>query len=84
MKMGGLHFLPTVFAVYHVRFLPFAIVASNELLRYLVSVLSSIFLFNGFLSSSWCWQPTKAIAQALLSPHFLAKIRPSAAVKDQR
>ena len=34
---------PTVFVVYHVRFLPLAIVASNELLRYLVSVLSSIF-----------------------------------------
>ncbi|KAF8551818.1 hypothetical protein OG21DRAFT_223251 [Imleria badia] len=82
-KKGSVYF-PTIFAVCHVRFLPLAIVASNELLRYLVSVLSSIFLFNGFSPFSWFWQPTKAIAQAFPSPYFLVKIRHSTAVKDQR
>lgn len=47
-KKRVVYIFPTVFAVCHVRFLPLAIVASNELLRYLVSVLSSIFFFNGF------------------------------------
>jgi len=61
---------PTVFVVYHVRFLPLAIVASNELLRYLVSVLSSIFLFHLFSSFLLVLAANESHCPSiLLSPH---------------
>lgn len=75
---------PTVFAVYHVRFLPLHQTSSSVILY----PYPHRFSFSTFSSSPWFWQPTKAIAQAFFFPyprtHILAKIRRSAAVKHQR